>query len=287
MTIAIKHAFVSLTGDGTDATQVQPSHWNASHSTSMASGNLLGRLTAGVGVFEEIPISAYMANLLSAADQNALAGLLGLFETGDIKYTFKTTASAGWLLFSGGNYQIGNAGSGANLRANADTQALFTIIYNSVLDVDAPVSGGRGASAAADFAANKTLTIPNLIGRSLMGAGPAARLMSARVIGREYGEETHTLIKNEMPQHFHGVGISDTGHTHGFNVTGALIGPGVNVGGGGSFFAPNTFSSNTGSSLTGVRCTSSNGLDTTDTQGGGLAHNNVGPVMPMNVMVKL
>ena len=119
MTIQIKHAFTSAKGDGGDATQVQPSYWNASHSTSMASGQLIGRLTAGAGAFEEIPISAYMAGLLAAADAAGLAAVLGLFETGDVKYTFRTAASAGWLLMLGGTGSqfstIGNAVSNAVL----------------------------------------------------------------------------------------------------------------------------------------------------------------------------
>jgi microcystin-dependent protein len=286
MTIAIKHAFVSLKGDGTDATQVQPSNWNATHSTSMATGNLLGRLSAGAGVFEEIPISAYMATLLSAADQNALAGLLGLFETGDVKYTFKTAAANGWLLIQGGAaLTIGNVGSGATLRANADTLALYTLMWNNVSQTFAFVSGGRGASAAADFAALKTMFIPSLTGRSPIGAGPATQGLSAYTLGANPGEENHVLAQTEMPAHFHGVGISDPGHTH---VQPALFngGPtGVGVGGGGSFGFAFTGSSN--SATTGVRCTSGNGLDTTDTRGSSVAHNTIHPVLAMNVMIKL
>jgi microcystin-dependent protein len=289
MTIAIKHAFVSLKGDGTDATQVQPSNWNASHSTSMATGNLLGRLSAGVGVFEEIPISAYMAALLTAADQPTLAGLLGLFETGDIKYTFKTTASTGWLLLTGGSARtIGSATSGATLRANADTLNLYTIIWNGCVDAIAPVTGGRGANAAADFAANKPIQLPNLVDRSPIGAGAATAGLTARVLGTEYGEEGHALSTNELAAHRHSVVLTDPGHVHGFSVPGTLIGPGVNVGGGGSFFGPATTNANTNLAATSITIHAVDGTpNATDPVGAGVPHNTIHPVLAMNVMVKL
>ena len=47
MTISAKHDFHSLKGDGSDDSLVQPSHWNAEHVLTMASGKLLGRHTAG------------------------------------------------------------------------------------------------------------------------------------------------------------------------------------------------------------------------------------------------
>lgn len=284
MTILIKHAFVSAKGDGGDATLVRPSNWNAAHSTSMASGQIIGRLSAGVGAFEEIPISAYMAGLLASADAAALAGALGLFETGDVKYTFKNSAAAGWLLLTGGTaLSIGSATSGATLRANADTQALYTLLWNNVADGQAPVSGGRGANAAADFAANKTLTIPNLVGRSPMGAGAATAGLSARALGITVGEETHVLTQTEMPAHYHGAGIYDPGHGHTSNISGV----GSSTTGGGGFTVSAYGTAVINNSFTGIRVQSANGLDTTDTRGGGGAHNVIHPVTALNVMVKL
>lgn len=286
MAIQIKHAFVSAKGDGGDATLVRPSNWNAAHTTSMASGNLLGRLTAGAGVFEEIPVSAYMAGLLNAADQATLAGLLGLFETGDVKYTFKTTASSGWIMMQGGlgiganaGNTIGNASSGALIRANADVLPLFTLIWNNCADGVAPVSGGRGASAAADFAANKNIAIPYLVGRSPVGAGIATSslALSARVLGTGYGEENHTISINEMPAHAHGgaTGVDTPDHTH--NYTGA--GPTGNTGGGGAFGNAPFTGTTTGANQRHTHSIAS--------QGGGVAANVVHPIVALNVMVKL
>jgi hypothetical protein len=64
---------------------------------------------------------------------------------------------------------IGDATSGATNRANADTVGLFTLLWNITANAQCPVSGGRGASAAADYAAHKTLALPNHSGRTMAG----------------------------------------------------------------------------------------------------------------------
>ncbi len=93
---------------------------------------------------------------------------------------------------------IGNVGSGATTRANQDTFQLYKTIWDGVIDAWAPVSTGRGASAIADFIANKKLTLPLSLGRALAGAGSGAGL-TARVLGQNVGAETHTLVTTELP----------------------------------------------------------------------------------------
>lgn len=281
MTIQIKHAFTSLKGDGTDATQVQPSNWNAAHSTSIASGNLVGRLSAGAGVFEEIPVSAYMAGLLAAADKNALAALLGVFETGDIKYTFKNAAATGWLLLTSAaaaSNTIGNGGSGAILRANADCLALYTVVYNTCADAQAPVSGGRTGNATNDFNAGKTISIPPLVGYSPIGAGGGFTGITTKVIGAAVGTETVQLVTANLPAYTPAGTITNGAITT--NITG-----GAGVGSGGAWTAG-------GGTLTtvGLTATSTQAPSTfAGTPQGGtsspvsLFH----PSRGMNVMVKL
>ncbi len=288
MTIQIKHAFQSAKGDGGDATIVRPSAWNAAHTTSMASGKIIGRLTAGSGDFEEIPISAYMANLLGSADAAALASVLGLFETGDVKYTFKTTAASGWVLILGGTggygNTIGNAASGALSRANADCLNLFVLLYGACSDAIAPVSGGRSGNAVNDFNANKTIRVPNLVGRSPIGAGIATNDGTiARVLGTMYGTETHTLTIAELAVHYHTAGIYDPTHTHGHNINGISS----SSTGGGGFPIPGYGTPTISAAATGVRVNSPNGMDTTYSAGSGAAHNNLHPVIALNAMVKL
>jgi microcystin-dependent protein len=50
--------------------------------------------------------------------------------TGDVRMTFKNIADDGWIMANDGS--IGNAASGATTRANADTEALFSLFYNNI-----------------------------------------------------------------------------------------------------------------------------------------------------------
>lgn len=83
------------------------------------------------------------------------------------------TAPSGWVLLYGGT--IGGASSGATARANTDTQALYTVLWNNFGNTELPIQNSsgapttRGGSAAADFASNKRLPLPDLRGRSFFG----------------------------------------------------------------------------------------------------------------------
>jgi len=122
------------------------------------------------------------------------------FSTGDVKTTLKTTADPGWVMMNDGT--IGDASSGASARANSDTQALFMLLWNNVSDTNCPMPGGRGASAAADWATHHQITLPKMLGRALASAGAGSGLTS-RALAAILGEETHTLTPTEMPSHTH------------------------------------------------------------------------------------
>jgi hypothetical protein len=77
------------------------------------------------------------------------------------------TAPAGFVMLDGRT--IGDASSGATNRANDDCEDLFTLLWNKTANAQCAVSGGRGASAALDWAAHKTLTLPNHSGRVMVG----------------------------------------------------------------------------------------------------------------------
>jgi len=140
--------------------------------------------------------------------------LASLQPTGLAQFYMGTTAPAGWVLANGGT--IGNASSGASNRANADTEDLFTLLYNSMADAQAPVSGSRGAGAAADFALNKTITIPDMRGRAPVGTGGTAPATH----GDNGGSETHTLIEAEMPSHTHTANLNVLSPRSGGGTTG-------------------------------------------------------------------
>lgn len=291
MAISITHPFVSLKGDGGDATLVRPSNWNATHTTSMASGNILGRTTAGAGSFEELPATAYMIAALNAADKAALVAALGIgvFETGDIKFSADAAAAAGWIAYNGEG-TISKAAAGGTVRANADCLALFVILYVNIADAFCPVSGGRtgsdATSATNDFNAGKTIGLPRFSGRAIIGAGTGATL-TARAAGAYGGTETHTLSTAELASHQHDVFLKDPGHFHTYqaNQNTGLSGP-VSLA---DRMPLQTF--NTSTATTGITIGSVNGIandnKTAANAAGGGAHNNMQPHVAMWVKVKL
>jgi len=134
---------------------------------------------------------------------------------------------SGWVRANGRT--IGSASSGATERANADTEAAFSVLWS---DTSLTVSGGRGANAASDFAANKTIALPDLRGRSpvgldTMGNSAAGRFTgftfsggSSTAIGSVGGAATVTLITGQLPVHTHtGSASTAPNHTHTFTTS--------------------------------------------------------------------
>lgn len=87
---------------------------------------------------------------------------------------------------------IGNAASGATERANADTAALFSFLYQQ--DVNLAVSGGRGANAATDYAANKTITLPDGRGRIFTGLADMGSSTSPLLDGVSFNSPGSNII---------------------------------------------------------------------------------------------
>lgn len=126
-----------------------------------------------------------------------------IIQTGMMIDYFGTTAPSGWVFATGGT--IGNASSGATARANSDTQSLFVLLWNAISNAYAAVSGGRGASAAADFAANKTIALPDLRGRVSVGLHSGGA--SFTELGETSGNEEVTLSEANLAAHIHGVDV--------------------------------------------------------------------------------
>lgn len=147
-----------------------------------------------------IPVSA-IAKLSAATVQAAIAELRALGpQTGDAVLTFATVAPAGWVMMDDGT--IGSVASAASTRANADCEDLFKLLWNSITDTYAPVVTGRGASAAADWAANKKITLPKQLGR-LLGISGAGSGLTVRSLGQVLGAESKTLTEANLPAHKH------------------------------------------------------------------------------------
>jgi hypothetical protein len=113
--------------------------------------------------------------------------------TGMVHAEFISVPKAGYVRLNGRT--IGNAASGATERANADTVNLFTYLWDNLSNTLAPVSGGHGASAAADFAANKTITLLDMRGASLVGVddmGNSAALRWGSIVFNAGGSSIFT-----------------------------------------------------------------------------------------------
>jgi microcystin-dependent protein len=221
--------------------------------------------------------------------QSTMVGVSG-FSTADAKLTLKTVADAGWVMMNDGT--IGNPTSGATARASSDTQPLFIVLWNNIPDVYCPVlPGGRGANAAADFAAGKTLKLPLELGRAIAIAGSGASL-SGRALGQFIGEEGHTLIAGEQASMPVSTNVSASGSLTSGSVrfkdnddfAGGVQRPqtppmlhdvGPPPGGGGITDVP----------VTGTVTVTGSGTGTAT--GGGQAHNNMQPTSFWNVMIKL
>lgn len=213
------------------------------------------------------------------------------FETGICAPYLGSSAPVGFVLCSGRT--IGNGSSGGTERANADTQSLFELLWNSSTNTELPIqdsSGSpttRGASASADFASNKRMPLPDLRGRVFVGkddmGGIAANRITNAVSGfvgttlfATGGSQSHTLVTSEMPAHDHGAatGASTQTYTR-IPATGGGASQGIledNVGASQTLNSTGSVNSHTHSITS---------------QGGGGAHRNVQPSIVGNWICKL
>jgi microcystin-dependent protein len=170
---------------------------------------------------------------------------------GDVKATYWSSAPLGWVPMNDGT--IGNVGSGATLAAGQYTFQLYKTLWDAVSNTYAPVTGGRGATAQADFIANKALMLPLSLGRSLAGAGSGSGL-TTRVLGQNIGTENNTLTVGNLPSPL----ISTVGTAN------------VSLGAGATALINNT-----------------SGLGIILNSGGGNPTNNMQPTSFMNIYIKL
>lgn len=202
-----------------------------------------------------------------------------LMKTGDMMVRYGSEVRPGFVRLNGRS--IGSATSGASERANSDTQPLYEYLWN--IDSAIVVTGGRGASAAADFSANKPLVLPSyrgqaLIGLDTMGNTAAGVMPDAITLGWEGGARTHTLTTAQIPSHTHGV--TDPGHSHVNPYRQPIDQADTDRGSSSSLFSLDQFTENqaTSSATTGI---------TINSAGGGEAHNNVQPSKACSVYMRL
>jgi microcystin-dependent protein len=213
------------------------------------------------------------------------------FTTGDVKTTLKIVADSGWVLMD--DKTIGNNASSATGRANDDTEALFTLLWNNTANADCAVSTGRGASAAADFAANKTIALPKTLGRALAGYGSGSGL-TARALAAITGVESHVLTEAQMPSHTHtqvAHDHTDPGHSHGiWNQAVGTATASSGVANDNRYAVVDVSGANANAKYNAMSAELANVDATTavnQNAGSGSAHPNMQPTVFMNFMVKL
>jgi microcystin-dependent protein len=205
------------------------------------------------------------------------------FATGFMLPYFGSTAASGWLIMNGDS--IGDTGSGAD-NEGSTYEDLFTFLWDNVGNDYAAVSSGRGASAAADWSAGKTIDVPDMRGRAFLGLGTGSGLSGNLAAGEDDGAETVTLVEANLPAHTHGAGTLVTSsagaHTHGIDTA---------VPGGTGYLNRSSVGSNTVNDT--FLVTNSAGNHThvisgsTGSTGSGTAFNIMPPVRGANWIIKL
>lgn len=143
-------------------------------------------------------------------------------RTADVKTSYNFTSPTyptpgGWIFMNDGT--IGSTSSGGTVRSNNDTFPLYSIIWNSILIDFCPlilagVEVSKGASAYADFTANKQIFIPKALGRVLSGADPTGVNFA-----KTFVRSGNTLIINNSSGFYTGTPFTVT------NTGGALPNP--------------------------------------------------------------
>lgn len=177
----------------------------------LADGSVRARLEDknGVAQFDEAALlvigpSSGSGGGGTSVDPNAI------YQTGDPMWVPINSTRDGWVRMNGRT--IGSAASGATERSNADTQALFLYIWNNFADAICAVGGGRGASASADWAANKVIAMLNMRGTGPFGLADMGNTDSGvfsgltfatgdkSTGGAQLGNSTVTLAAGQIPQ---------------------------------------------------------------------------------------
>lgn len=184
-----------------------------------ADGSVRVRILSATDILQSDIDNLAIVTAASSSGGTPIPDSTQIFGTRDLKVRFDDQPVPGYVRLNGRT--IGSATSGATERANADTQSLYIALWGYA---NITVVSGKGGSAAADFAANKQLTLPDMRGKLLgamadMGAGvcasnciTSATVTSPEAAGATGGAQQSTLAQGNIPSYTlpDTLGISDT-----------------------------------------------------------------------------
>ncbi len=218
-----------------------------------ASGNPIA--SAGGPGSSEVPVSAWGATLIAAADAAAARTVLSApaVVVGEIKMYAASTAPDGYLICDG---------SAVSRTAYA---ALFAVISTTY---------GTGDGST-------TFNLPNFKGRAPIGVGQGNTAEGGgtgtnRTLGATAGAEKHTQTKGEVGAHGHTVTINDPRHSHSVGSGDATSGS-ANADWGKSSYLASYIT--TSSEHTGITASA-------DTSPAGIAMDIMNPVLVVNFVIK-
>lgn len=176
---------------------------------------------------EQISYSQRVPNP-NPVDQTVIVPPERQVQTGMMHAEFVNAPKDGYVRLNGKTIGDSTTSGPGSERANDDTLPLFTYVWNNLPDSLAAVSPGpRGVSAAADFAAHKTILPPSMRGVSLAGLDDMGNTPFGAFTGLTFaagnattpasviGINSITLVIENVPAHVHtGSTSNHLGHVH-------------------------------------------------------------------------
>lgn len=157
----------------------------------LADGNIKIRLADKNGVTVLAADNILVIGPSSGGGGGGSVDATTIAATGDLKVRYGTGALSGWVRANGRT--VGSATSGATERANADTQTLWEYLCTTDTALRATISGGYSGNCATDYAANKTIQLPDYRGYALAGLGDMGNTATTGLTSTYFGTDPTVL----------------------------------------------------------------------------------------------
>ena len=212
----------------------------------------------------------------TSSNINFLFNKLSISRTavGTIDGFMGAAAPDGWLLCKGET--VAKSNTAASYYGD-EYEDIFIVLWENF--AQAVVSPSKGATAAADWAADKTITLPDMQGNTLAGANAVTGSIFNAPTGTFVGEENVTLTTDQIPQLT--FTANDPQHDHITDVIGRKVANSTVA----DWYAPELNVTSGDITTTSTSRNSPTGI-TINPLGGGQAHNNVPPSLLINFCIK-